>query len=101
MTNVKICRLHAVLLALSGILVVTQCLASVELVQSVPIETTLEVPGIADTQQVWISLIDSAKKTLDVEQFYISEKPGQSLTPVIAAVKAAAGRGVKVRFLID
>jgi phosphatidylserine/phosphatidylglycerophosphate/cardiolipin synthase-like enzyme len=73
----------------------------VEIVQSVPLETTLTVPGIRDTQQVWIEMINSAKHTLDIEQFYIDSKAGQSLEPVLSAIETVAGRGVQVRIIID
>lgn len=72
-----------------------------EVVQSVPVETTLTALGIRTTQQVWLEMINAAKKTIDLEEFYIYSQPGQSLAPVLDAVRAAANRGVKVRFLID
>ncbi len=79
----------------------TACAQNVEVVQSVPIETTLTVPGIRLTQPVWIEMIQSAKKTIDLEQYYINHKEGESLEPVINALKDAGARGVKIRFIID
>jgi len=75
--------------------------ATVEAVESTPIETTLAVPGIKTTQQVWLEMITGAKKTIDIEQFYINNKAGESLEPVLNAITAAAARGVKVRFIVD
>jgi phosphatidylserine/phosphatidylglycerophosphate/cardiolipin synthase-like enzyme len=72
-----------------------------ELIQSVPIETTLAVPSVAYTQPVWIALINSAQATIDLEHYYISNEAGQSLQPVIDALTAAAARGVRIRFLLD
>ena len=46
-------------------------------------------------------MINGAVKTLDFEEFYIADKPGEALEPVLAAVKAAAARGVKVRFIVE
>ncbi len=74
---------------------------TVELVQSVPLETTLEVPGIQHTQAAWIELIGSAKRSIDLEGFYVTSKPGRALDPVLAEIRAAAARGVKVRLLVD
>jgi phosphatidylserine/phosphatidylglycerophosphate/cardiolipin synthase-like enzyme len=75
--------------------------STVELVQSVPIETTLTVPGIPLTQDVWLELVQSAKTSIDIEQYYINNAAGESLEPIINALKAAGARGVKIRFLID
>jgi phosphatidylserine/phosphatidylglycerophosphate/cardiolipin synthase-like enzyme len=73
----------------------------VEVVQSVPVETTLKVTGIRETAEVWMSLISGATKSIDLEQFYINNQSGQSLDPVIQALIAAAGRGVQVRLIVD
>lgn len=75
--------------------------APLELVQSVPLETTLAVPGIRAAQQVWIEMIQSAQNTLDLEQFYVSDQAGEALQPVIQEIQAAAARGVRVRLLAD
>jgi phosphatidylserine/phosphatidylglycerophosphate/cardiolipin synthase-like enzyme len=74
---------------------------SVEVVQSVPIETTLEVPGIRLTQDVWVEMISSAQRTIDLEEFYVNNQAGQSLEPVLNAIRAAAARGVQVRLIVD
>lgn len=74
---------------------------NVEVAQSAPVETTLQVPGIALTQKVWLDMISSAKKSIDLEQFYIHNKNGESLEPILQALMMAASRGVQVRFLVD
>ena len=74
---------------------------TIELVESIPIETTLDNEDIRNTPEVWLEMINGAKKTLDFGQFYISHKEGEALTPILDAVKAAAERGVKVRFIVD
>ena len=78
-----------------------QSASSVEVVQSFPIETTLQVPGIAQTQQVWLDIVNSATTTLDIEQYYINNVAGESLDPIITAIKTAAARGVQVRIILD
>jgi phosphatidylserine/phosphatidylglycerophosphate/cardiolipin synthase-like enzyme len=75
--------------------------APFEVVQSVPLETTLAVPGVRQTQEVWLELINCSKSTLDLEQFYVSDQAGQALAPVLAAIQQAAARGVQVRLLVD
>jgi phosphatidylserine/phosphatidylglycerophosphate/cardiolipin synthase-like enzyme len=46
-------------------------------------------------------MINGAKSSIDIEQFYINNQAGQSLEPVLNALKAAAARGVQIRFLVD
>lgn len=72
-----------------------------ELVESIPIETTLDNPDIRNTHEVWLQMIKSSEKTLDIEQFYISNQQGEPLEDVIRAIEKAAERGVKVRLIAD
>lgn len=75
-----------------------------ELVESAPVETVLGHPDLRDAWQVWPEMIDGAKKTLDIAEFYASDDPdsrNSRLVPVIQAVERAAARGVKVRFLAE
>ncbi len=74
---------------------------SIELVESIPVETSLDNPDIRNTTAVWLEMIGSANKSLDFGQFYISHKEGEALEPVLSAVYDAADRGVMVRFIID
>lgn len=75
--------------------------AELQLVESAPDETVYGSSLTARPQAVWLEMIGAAKKTLDIEQFYIADQAGEVLEPVLAAVKDAAKRGVKVRFLVD
>ncbi|MCX7920340.1 MAG: phospholipase D-like domain-containing protein [bacterium] len=72
-----------------------------ELVESVPIETVLDNPNIRNTAEVWLEMINGAKKTLDIEQFYISNEPNESLEPIIQAIISAGRRGVQVRIIAE
>ncbi len=72
-----------------------------ELVESSPVETTLDHPEIPDARDVWPEMVNGATRTLDVAQFYVSNAPGSRLEPVIQAIEAAADRGVKVRLLAE
>lgn len=80
--------------------------ADIELVESAPVETTLDHADVRDAADVWPELIDGAKRTLDFSQFYASDAEGEAektsrLTPVVAAIERAVKRGVRVRFLAD
>ncbi len=75
--------------------------AEIEFVESVPEETVYGSTLTARPASVWIDMINGSSTTLDFEQFYIADKPGEALEPVLAAVKAAAKRGVKVRFIVE
>ncbi len=74
---------------------------NIELVESIPAETTLDNPDIRNTQEVWLEMINSAQKTLDIEQFYISNEKGEPLDTILHAIIAAAKRGVIVRIIVD
>ncbi|MBI3564585.1 MAG: phospholipase [Elusimicrobia bacterium] len=72
-----------------------------ELVYSYPVETTLEEPDLRRAQDVWPEMIDKAKKSLDIEQFYVSPSTGEPLEATLAAIERAGKRGVKVRVILE
>ena len=72
-----------------------------ELVYSYPVETSLSEPDLRRANEVWPKMIDTAKRTIDIEQFYIVEKKGGLLDPTLAALRRAIKRGVKVRFIME
>lgn len=72
-----------------------------ELVQSYPVETSLRRDGVRLAQDVWPEMLDSAKTSIDVEQFYIAPSTGQPLDASLAALRRAGERGVKIRFLLE
>lgn len=75
----------------------------IELVESAPVETVLDHPGMADARDVWLDMIASARTSLDIEAFYVSADPARpdALDAVLAEVAAAADRGVRVRLVAD
>jgi len=80
--------------------------AAITLVETPPLETTLDHPDIPNAAELWVRMIDGAHRTLDFAEFYASEaetkdRAASKLAPVVAAVERAVGRGVKVRFLAD
>jgi phosphatidylserine/phosphatidylglycerophosphate/cardiolipin synthase-like enzyme len=74
---------------------------NIEIVESIPVETSLDNPEIRNTREVWLEMIGRARTTLDLEQFYISDGPDKQLASVIASINSAADRGVMVRILLD
>ncbi|MBI4655333.1 MAG: hypothetical protein HY746_01165 [Elusimicrobia bacterium] len=75
--------------------------AEIELVESVPAETVYGSTHALNPINVWLEMINRAEKSLDIEQFYIADKPGEPLENVLNAVKEAANRGVKTRIIVD
>ena len=72
-----------------------------EIVESVPIGTNLDNPDIRNTHEVWLEMINGAKRSLDIEEFYISDQKGELLQDVLAAIVDAGRRGVSVRIIAD
>jgi len=72
-----------------------------QLVESVPAETTLEKSTLSRAVDVWYDMIKSAKKTIDIEMFYIANEKNEPLERIINEIVTAANRGVKVRVMID
>jgi phosphatidylserine/phosphatidylglycerophosphate/cardiolipin synthase-like enzyme len=75
--------------------------APVELVETRPIETAIGNPEVAEVLPAWLALIDGAKHTIDLEQFYLSTWPGEPMDPILASLGQAAKRGVKLRLILD
>jgi len=75
--------------------------SALELVETAPVETTLDHAEIRDAWQVWPEMIRQATARIDLAEFYASDEPPSRLTPVIAALQDAAARGVRVRFLAE
>ncbi len=73
----------------------------VEVVETAPVETSLDHADIPDAHDVWLSMIDRARVSLAFAEFYASDVPDSRLSRVIERIEAAADRGVAVRFLVD
>lgn len=72
------------------------------LVETAPVETTLDDPEIPAAHEVWLEMIGAAKRELAICQFYLASRgEGDRIRPVIDAVEAAARRGVRVRLIAD
>lgn len=72
-----------------------------ELVESFPAETVLDLSDVRNTEQVWLEMINGAKKTIDIEQFYFATRAGEPMDKVIEALERAADRGVVVRIITE
>lgn len=69
------------------------------LVESWPIESSLDNADIPDTADVWLELIARAERSIELGHFYASNHPGSRLEEVVLALEQAAARDVHVRFL--
>ncbi|MEE4310320.1 MAG: phospholipase D-like domain-containing protein [candidate division KSB1 bacterium] len=74
---------------------------AIELVESVPVETVLDMEEIVNTHGVWLEMISAAERSLDIEIFYLSNQAGEPLEDVLQAIRKAAARGVKVRIISE
>ncbi len=72
-----------------------------EIVESVPDETALGLPDTRRTAEVWMEMIEGARRTLSIETFYFVGKQGSIFDSIIDAIRSAAERGVSVRLLTD
>ena len=73
----------------------------IELVENIPVETNLGDSTLRNTKDVWIEMISSSGKNIDIEQPYIFSKPGEMMQAVIDSLIKAGERGVKVRIICD
>ncbi|HTK83034.1 MAG TPA: phospholipase D-like domain-containing protein [Bacteroidota bacterium] len=78
-----------------------QAASNFEIVESTPIGTILDNPDIRNAHEVWLEMINGAKTSLDIEQFYISPQQGEPLDDVLSAIVEAGKRGVVVRLMVD
>ena len=72
-----------------------------ELVETAPVETSLDNPDLPEAWQSWVEMFDGAKSTIDLSHFYASNEPGSCLEFVVQALERAADRGVRIRAIFD
>jgi phosphatidylserine/phosphatidylglycerophosphate/cardiolipin synthase-like enzyme len=77
--------------------------SELELVETAPVETSLDHADIRDASDVWVQAFDQAKISLDIAEFYVSNGPSRTgkLEPVLRAIERAVARKVHVRILVD
>ena len=71
------------------------------LVETAPVETSLDNPDLPEAWQSWVEMFDGAKSTIDLSHFYASNEPGSCLEFVVQALERAADRGVRIRAIFD
>lgn len=91
----------ALLLALATLTAAQPAIEPFTLGETRPLETSLGDPSLRTAQSLWVEMIDGARRSVDLEHFYLSHKRGEALTPVLDAIGRAAARGVRVRILLD
>ena len=92
----------ALLLAVFSLMLPGTSAASVfEVVTSVPLETSISRANTRDAAVVWPEMINKAKSSIDIAEFYLAGEKGEALEPVIEALLAAGRRGVPVRILCE
>jgi phosphatidylserine/phosphatidylglycerophosphate/cardiolipin synthase-like enzyme len=86
----------------------TRDVPSIELVETAPLDTTLDHADLAETHDVWERMIAGARRAIEIEQLYASaEHPSKTargearLEGVLTAIEKAVARGVSVRLLAD
>ena len=91
----------AVLILMAGAAIAAP--GAITFVESVPLETDLDLPDVPDAPAVWLDLVDGATTQLDIFTFYFSPNPDgvSSLQAVLSAVEQKARAGVRVRLLSD
>lgn len=89
------------LLILGWILLSAAHAQELELVESFPVETDFDQPDLRGPKEVWLEMIGHAKHEILWQTFYLSHEKGRATEPVIAALKEAAARGVRVELLVD
>lgn len=75
--------------------------AQIQLVESVPVETNLGIEETGRTVDVWLDMIQGAKKSIDIEIFYLSDQKGEPLQKIVTALENAAKRNVTIRMIAD
>ena len=69
----------------------------IELIENVPVETNLGDSTLKSAKDVWLEMISSARNNIDIEQYYILSKPGESMQTVLdSIIKAGERKGVEL-----
>jgi phosphatidylserine/phosphatidylglycerophosphate/cardiolipin synthase-like enzyme len=78
-----------------------EAIEAIDVVTTIPVETSLGYAGTKKAADTWVEMINKAKETIDLAQFYLVTKTSEPLELVIDAIIKAADRGVNVRFLVN
>jgi len=94
-------RLTALILLLAASARAEFSVPGYELIYSYPVETSLSEPDLRLAQDAWPAMFDSAARTIDLEQFYVTPSTGEPLEQSVLALERAAKRGVKIRVILE
>ena len=72
-----------------------------ELGGTIPVETALDHTLSRPAVEIWLDMINNARTSIDLGQFYMCSQEGEALETVIQALLNAHQRGVAVRILTD
>ncbi|GAN87247.1 phospholipase D-like domain-containing protein [Komagataeibacter intermedius] len=72
-----------------------------QIVESVPENSLYGQSGIARTKDVWLDMIHHAQHSIDAAVFYITDKPGHSMSDILDALTERARAGVQVRIVVE
>lgn len=75
--------------------------AGTSLVQTFPVETDLLTPGIPEAHTVWLQAIKAARREIRIEQFYVANRAGSRLEPILQALEQQGRAGIKIKVLLD
>lgn len=101
-----------VIITTAGLVAAEETPGTLTFVESVPVETTLDMPDLEEAAVVWPRVIAAAKHSVRVASFYYSRigdgkdasAPAGTpdrLLPALEALTNAAGRGVNVQIMAD
>jgi phosphatidylserine/phosphatidylglycerophosphate/cardiolipin synthase-like enzyme len=76
---------------------------TIELVESYPVETSLDSNTLSDTHNVWRAMIQKARQSIEIETFYFSEDPENRdrLDLIVEELRSADNRDVAIRTISD
>ena len=72
-----------------------------QLIQSIPEGTGLEQAGLPFAKEVWPDMIRGAKRSVDMAEMYVTNRPDGFLEPVLKELEKAGARGVNVRIMLS
>jgi phosphatidylserine/phosphatidylglycerophosphate/cardiolipin synthase-like enzyme len=83
-------------------LVTTASAGTIELIESVPMETIYDT-HLRNADVVWLEMLNSAEEQICIESFYFCDNPDSldSLDYCVTALKKASEKGVKIRTVCD
>ena len=93
--------LRTTLLLLSAVAAPAVAQDSIELVETFPVETEMDQPDLREAFEVWPEMIAGAEERVEMAWFYVSDREGSRLEPIVQALFDAAERDVAVRILAD